>query len=353
MQSRRSTKIGNRAVQEHLNAIRIHNWEMGGTIFGIVGLKGCGKTHLMLRLAHQILYRNPNNNKIEPETVIWRGRELDYWNWMFEPDFEWEGEEFKREVHIHYWAHDVPHFSLETGEPQFFPHTRVHKYANVHDLYKNLQQGQINVIYEPTTYQMSEGMSKLIGSRIGKPYEEIGESIIDSPLWWVELMFFLYSFKRAGFITIILDEVDEIFPADIAGLRWHIHALFADTAKDFRKTNISLIYSIHDLTDLDYRIRSKTQYWGWMKNARILKSNSLVDPLSPVYLQRGDIIIECGSYGKTNLGKFKERLRVRVHFPTGVGDKTLWERPAVPLGDLEPVSYQYGQGVDNIEDYPG
>src|SRR5690606_13387161 len=82
--SRRSTKIGNRGVQEHLNAIRIHNWEMGGTICGIVGLKGCGTTHLMLRLGHQTFYRNTKTNKIEPDTGIWSGRERGYVSWTVE-----------------------------------------------------------------------------------------------------------------------------------------------------------------------------------------------------------------------------------------------------------------------------
>src|SRR5690606_40531930 len=48
----------------------------------------------------------------------------------------------------------------------------------------------------------------------------------------VEFMFFLLHFKKAGFITCILDEIDEIFPAACQGIRWHMQALFADSAKD-------------------------------------------------------------------------------------------------------------------------
>src|SRR5690606_17631557 len=126
----------------------------------------------------------------------------------------------------------------------------------------------------------------------------------------VEFMFSLLHFKKAGFITCILDEIDEIFPAACQGIRWHMQALFADSAKDFRKANISLFFSIHDLTDLDYRIRSKIQYWGYMKGSTTV-TGSLIPRTAPLMLPVGEIMLDRGTYGNVNLGPLQARPRVR------------------------------------------
>lgn len=137
-------------------------------------------------------------------------------------------------------------------------------------------------------------------------------------------MFFLLHFKKAGFITCILDEIDEIFPAACQGIRWHIQALFADSAKDFRKANISLFFSIHDLTDLDYRIRSKIQYWGYMKGSTTVMG-SLIPRTAPLMLPVGEIMLDRGTYGNVNLGPLQARPRVRVSFPLETGNPEAWD----------------------------
>ena len=354
-----ASNISNKFVRKYLNEIRIHEWESGGVTAALVGMKGCGKTHLMLKLANQMVYIHPTKKIPLRETVIWRGRALDYWNWYMKEDFEWEAEEFKRKTFIHYYYLDIPEFTLETGEPLHFPAPCLIPYKSVSHLYDNLQQGEINVIYEPTHYKMSKGMEKLINDRTCSKIADMSQIAIDSPLFWAEFIFFLFTFKKAGFVSIFLDEIDEIFPADIAGVRWHIHALFADTAKDFRKSNISLIYSIHDLTDLDYRIRSKTQYWGYMQGARI-PTHSLIPRKQGIFMRKGDIIIEQNGYGKTNLGKLRERLRVKVLFPTGTGDKHLWQvmvgedenyYPETYMEPVEEYETQIEEEIDSLDDF--
>ena len=57
------SNINVKAAEEHLNALRIHDVESGGKMFGIVGSKGCGKTHLLTRLAHQIVFLHPTRNR--------------------------------------------------------------------------------------------------------------------------------------------------------------------------------------------------------------------------------------------------------------------------------------------------
>ncbi len=316
------SNINVKAAEEHLNALRIHDVESGGKMFGIVGSKGCGKTHLLTRLAHQIVFLHPTREEPVKETVIWRGRSIDYWNFMFYDNFEWESEDFRRRVIIHHWEEDSPKFETEHRTPIDVPDVRT--YGGVNTLYANLVPGEINVVYEPTRYIMSPGMSDIIMRRSLISDKAMQELELDPCLWWAEFMFFLLHFKKAGFITCILDEIDEIFPAACQGIRWHIQALFADSAKDFRKANISLFFSIHDLTDLDYRIRSKIQYWGYMKGSTTVMG-SLIPRTAPLMLPVGEIMLDRGTYGNVNLGPLQARPRVRVSFPLETGNPEAWD----------------------------
>ena len=337
------SSINVKAAEEHLNALRIHEVESGGTMFGIVGSKGCGKTHLLTRLAHQIVFIHPRHKKPMKETVVWRGRSIDYWNFMFDHDFEWESAEFKRDVLVHYWIGDEDSITFKTELGDELPVFDTRVYSGVNDLYANLLQGAINVVYEPSRYVMSPGMEDMITRRSLVSAKTLQEIEMDPCLWWCEFLFYLLHFKKAGFITVILDEIDEIFPGTSQGLRWHMQALFSDSAKDFRKANISLFFSIHDLADLDYRIRSKIQYWGYMKGA-VVQQGSLIPSYIPLLLPVGEIILDRGTYGNTNLGPLQARPRVRVSFARDIGDSNLW----CNLESLELASEARGANLDEM-----
>ena len=323
----------NRAIAERiLNEIRIHDINPGGKMVGILGSKGSGKSHFLTRLAHQMVFIHPTKQAPQRETVIWRGRGLDYWSWMYSPDFEWEGPGFKRKVYVHYHADDTPTFTNELGAPIQFPPDAIRTYRTVVDLHANLVLGEINVVYEPARYQMSRAMHDLLLSRSCSKPSALDNLEFDPALWWVEFLFYLLNFKKAGFVSIFIDEADEVFPANPAGIRWHLQGLFCDTAKDFRKANISFVFSMHDNTDLDYRLRSKTQYYGYMRGSRP-KNGSMVSKTTLIMLPIGDIILERDGYGTTNLGKLTERPRVRTLFLTGSGNKSAWEELASDICD--------------------
>lgn len=326
------SKINREVAERLLNEIRIHNTNAGGTMAGIIGSKGSGKTHFLVRLAHQVLYFHPIKGAPQRETVIWRGRTLDYWSWMYEPDFEWEAPEFQRKVYVHYHVDDSPTFIDELGEPIRLPPDAIRTYRTVVDLRENLVPGEINVVYEPTKYEMSRAMHNLLIARSCSRKGTLDGIEFDSPLWWVEFLFYLLNFKMAGFVTTFIDEADEVFPASPSGIRWHLQGLFCDAAKDFRKANISFVFSIHDYTDLDYRLRSKTQYYGYMRGARP-KAGSMISRTAAILLPVGEIILERDGYGSTNLGKLTERPRVRTLFLTGTGDPAGWGEPA---SDTDP-----------------
>lgn len=326
------SRINREIAERLLNEIRIHNANAGGTMTGIIGSKGSGKTHLITRLSHQVVYIHPIKGVPQRETVIWRGRTLDYWSWMYEPDFEWEAPEFKRKVYIHYHVDDTPTFINELGEPIRFPPDALRTYRSVVDLRENLVLGEINVVYEPTKYAMSRAMHDLLVARSCSRKGILDDIEFDSPLWWVECLFYLLNFKMAGFVTVFIDEADEVFPANPSGIRWHLQGLFCDAAKDFRKANISFVFSIHDTTDLDYRLRSKTQYYGYMRGARP-KTGSMISKTTTILLPVGDIIFERDGYGTTNLGKLTERPRVRTLFLTGSGNESAWAELASDISD--------------------
>lgn len=319
----------NRIIAERLlNEIRIHDINLGGKMVAILGSKGSGKSHFLTRLAHQMVFLHPAKQILQRETVIWRGRSLDYWSWMYEPDFEWEGPEFRRKVYVHYSINDTPQFINEIGDPIQFPPDALRPYRTVVDLHTNLALGEINVVYEPTKYQMSRAMHDLLLARSCSKHHALDDLEFDPALWWVEFLFYLLQFKKAGFLSVFIDEADEVFPANPAGIRWHMQGLFCDAAKDFRKANISFIFSMHDTTDLDYRLRSKTQYYGYMRGARP-NNGSMIPRTTLILLPIGDIILERDGYGTTNLGKLTERPRVRTLFITGSGNKSAWEELAI------------------------
>jgi len=323
----------NREIAERLlNEIRIHEADAGGKTVCILGSKGSGKTHLMSRLASQMTYIHPEKQIPVRETVIWRGRGLDYWSWMYYPDFEWDAPEFRRKVYVHYHVDDDPVFIDELGQPIRFPPGAIRTYRSVVDLHQNLVRGEINVVYEPTKYVMSRGLSEVLVARSCSKLGSLNGIVFDPALWWVDFLFYFLEFKKAGFVTVFLDEADEVFPATPSGIRWHLHGVFCDTVKDFRKANISFILSCHDKADLEYRLQSKIQYYGYMRGARP-KAGSLLTKTATIMLPIGNIILERDGYGETNLGKLQERPRVRTLFLTGTGDRSAWEEPAEMFDD--------------------
>ena len=64
------------------NEILYHTPNSGGVTVGIYGSKGSGKTTFLLTLAQTISCQDRLTGKDEKETIIWRGRSNDYWNWL-------------------------------------------------------------------------------------------------------------------------------------------------------------------------------------------------------------------------------------------------------------------------------
>lgn len=311
-------------AQKFLQEIRVHDIESGGRFVSISGMKGCGKTNLMLLWAHQMCFIHPATKEVNRETVIWRARpSLDYWNYYLAEDFEWENESLKRVVRVHYRSEDKLTFMLETGELFVPPRETLCPYTSVVDLYEHILPGAINIVYEPGEYLPSRAFRDIITAR-GFYKDDVWDSrTIDPTIFWIEFLAFLMQVKKAGFYTIIMDEADEVFPQHPRDLRYACQMYFKDLTRDLRKHNITYLLSFHTWSDLDWEITSKIMYKVWMKGARppessiLMKSSrawtgSRFNPTQLHYLQLGHAIIESGGWGDTTSRKLKERSRVKT-----------------------------------------
>ena len=311
-------------AQKYLQEIRVHDIESGGRFVSISGMKGCGKTNLMLLWSHQMCFIHPATKEVTKETVLWRARpSLDYWNYYLDPSFEWENDSLKREVRVHYRTEDKLSFMLETGELYIPPKNILSPYSSVVDLFENILPGAINVIYEPGEYSPSKAFRDIITAR-GFYGDNVWDNrTIDPTIFWIEFFAFLMQAKKAGFYTIVMDEADEVFPQHPRDLRYACQLYFKDLTRDLRKHNITYLLSFHTWGDLDWEITSKIMYKVWMRGARppdgsiLMRSNrawtgARFNPVQLHYLALGHAIIENGGWGDTTTRKLKERPRVKT-----------------------------------------
>ena len=278
------------------NEITFHTYKFGGTTVEIYGSKGSTKTTLMLKIASKLRCESPNG--VVPEPAIWRGRNVDQWSWY--PKLS----DVKVFVHK---ADDVAFYD-ETGEEV---EVKVTRYRNAEDLLQKL--GKFNVVYEPRNYSLSEDLLDLLAKRSTLPKRLMKDIEVDSSIWWFEFIAYLLERPDNNFLSIFIDEADEVFPENPSGLRWHLQLWLKDNVKDLRKRNVSLYFSAHSHTDIDSRIRTKMQYRILMKGARV-PQGSLIDKKDPLFLKPGQAYIERDGYGKFSFDPLPERPKIVTRF---------------------------------------
>ena len=282
------------------NEITFHTYKFGGTTVEIYGSKGSTKTTLMLKIAHRVHCESPAFNKIGQvkEPAIWRGRNVDQWNWY--PNLS----------HIKIFVHkadDIAFYDESGNELDL----RVTRYRNTEDLIEKL--GKFNVVYEPRTYQLSEDLIELLARRSTIPKKLMKDIEVDPSIWWFEFINYLLERPDNHFMSLFIDEADEVFPENPSGLRWHLQLWLKDNVKDLRKRNVSLYFSAHSHTDIDSRIRTKMQYRILMKGARV-PQGSLIDKKDPLFLKPGQAYIERDGYGKFSFDPLQERPKIVTRF---------------------------------------
>jgi len=159
-----SYKIGARLMEE----ITHHRPNSGGVSVVIAGSKGSGKTTLLLTLADSITCEDPLTHKTEKETIIWRGRNMDSWNWL--P---------KERICVFIHARDIRSVKFMDDIRRNIPKSElpeVERYTSFNHLLSRLRLGKINVVYEPSTYFISQNIKGRIRER-GMVNEDLFKNI--------------------------------------------------------------------------------------------------------------------------------------------------------------------------------
>lgn len=311
--------------------LTIHNNDFGGVTAVVYGSKGSGKTTLFLTLAQTMQCYNMVNGNLEFETSVWRGGDEDYWTWL---PYE------RTRVFIHRDNIDTVSFKCDENLLEYdrsqLPQIIVYK--NNKDLYSKLLRGCINVVYEPTTYMLTDRLKKMIQKRGVAGDELFKKKEVDSIIWWFEFIDWLRINKSLEHISVFIDEADQLLPVSPSGARWHLNLWFKDIMRALRKRNISLFLACHGYTDIDGRIRPKVMYRIYMKGA-CAPSESLIWKTAPITLPQGKYYIERDAWGWARFNKIDEQPRVLVTLKQDEDDDEIRESDQSELTEDTNISF--------------
>lgn len=269
----------------------------GGLSTIVYGSRGSGKTALLLRMAQKISYIDAETNEKKRETVIWRGSVVDHWVSL--------PSEYTT-LFIH--NDDINTIKFKCGNGEDIPREQmppIVTYTSCEDLYLKLKPHEYNIVYEPTTYQLTNSIKNIVRA-YKSSREDIFEDVDVPPVvFWFEMLEWLIHNKKPEPITIVFDDVDEVFPVSPAGMRWYLNLWTKEHFMNFRKGNISFLMSTHGFQDIDGRVLVKIQYKIYTKGSTT-PMISLIDRLAPILLDRGVYYIEKDAVGLYSIAK-KER----------------------------------------------
>lgn len=274
----------------------------GGKTGQIYGEMGSGKTTLLQQIAEQVRHYDLESKNIKNEMVIYRGLQYDNWNCLL-PDYAsaWWGHPKSFSLHVH--QDDDLFFFTQKHSVKTPLGVEPIPYSDNADLFSHLIDG-INVVYEPQQYTLSPVLVKRLKAKklqkvsVSDDYdEEEGYVATPPPVWWFEFLEYFLEYKGDQFCTVILDEADEVFPANSSGDLWHLIDWFKNEVRHMRKNNASLIVAGHDYNLLDYRITGRMQYSVWLPGS-IPNKKSSVWKTSVRHLNLGEGIIERSDFGR-------------------------------------------------------
>ena len=225
-----------RKGEELLSKLLTQDPQYGGRLALITAPQGAGKTTLMLRFAESLMKR---------EYVIWRGRDLAQFyrlpNWQ-------------RRVKIFAHKHDnVTFYKLKHGSEDA-EELKLHivKFETPDDILHQMEKEKMNVVFEPSFYQITEELALEVLRRSGLRIAKKQLKEMKSAYFWFEFLYRLLERPDRRWISVLIDEIDDTFPETPTGLQWKLQAWVKDIAKDLRKAFITLIGSTHTNTCLLY-----------------------------------------------------------------------------------------------------
>ncbi|MDD2246333.1 MAG: hypothetical protein PHC39_04545 [Proteiniphilum sp.] len=299
----------------------------GGMRVACVGPMRQGKTTLGVTTLPMIHYiptmekekflKNPNRDlsDMHKETIVYRGRKLDYWNAYTKQNFDKCFPNMsKRELRVFIWYEDDILFYEEMQEENIMKQISgldVYKYKSQEDLYNNLIEGGINVVYVPNDYKLSILLkNKLNEMRMLKPEDkdwytqDMDISVINETFWY-DLFYYMQEIensrdeenpdekRRLKSISFFFDEAHQIFPANEPKPFWYLIDDFAENALiDTGRMNMTLYANIHALNLMYWKVLQRFDTFIWLGGSKPDKSYSMVSDKVTRALKKGMFIIE-------------------------------------------------------------
>lgn len=271
----RHISTGNQLLKDLLRLNPIY----GGRQVIITGKMGTGKSSLLVKFALNDLEKGAY--------IIWRGRTTDSFHYF--PNWT------ELVKILHHENDDVHVYVTPFGSKKATEVTdqlEMDTYKRAGDILQKAEKDRINVVIEPTFYEISKDFVTYLyaKARIRLTETERKGSQFGTLLWF-EFHQQLLERTDSEWWTVFYDEIDDVFPANPSGVLWHLIAWAQLNLKDFRKSLVSMFGTAHNYSDIDYRIYKKIPTKIYLAGAQVPK-DSLLYKQAVQSVERGQAKIE-------------------------------------------------------------
>lgn len=231
-----------------------------------------------------------------PETVVYFGREFDYWH-AYLNNRSWPGLKPKPvKLHIPISEKNricfVVPFDNEQGNLELrkmLIDDIVSYYKNPQDIIGKLEEGGINIIYPPRSYKLPDSIKAMMN--LSKLTEK--EKAYSEPGWiFFEIIILLMRLGYKKHYSVFADEIHDLLPMAPAGIQWKLVDLFTRSSVELRRCQISLWGTTHDMRLIDAKYTTRNDWYIWAGGANPLKKYSTVVPQAIRQCGKGRCIIE-------------------------------------------------------------
>ena len=229
----------------------------GGNDFLVMGPKGKGKTLLLQHMARDAFKKG--------ETVIWAAKDVDTWS-----VFSTSAQSLPVNLIVQGTGVEVEHVPMRKDAPPL-QRTLVTACDSPMDAFDECTPDAINVI-------VTAGLS---------PMQQSG--------WWTLFYHTMKQRQSMEWISVFLDEADQLFPAAPHDEWWHITKQFVSIFGTTRKKNISTRMSVHDYASLFSEIYMKISFFGYVGGARAIPKKTAVKQYALNRLEIGYPMLASGA----------------------------------------------------------
>ncbi len=258
-----------------------------------------------------------DRNQMVKETIIYRGRKLDYWNCMTKKHFRScfpKAED--RDLRVFIYKDDDITFYEESQDDDTMKKLGgldIYKYSDQKDLYNNLIEGGVNVVYVPNDYKLSLLLKNTLNEmRMLTPEDpewldpSDTVSVINETFWY-DLFYYMQEIensrdketdggngiRRLKSVVFFFDEAHQIFPANEPKPFWYLIDDFAENALiDSGRMNMTIYVNIHALNLMYWKILQRFDTFIWLGGSKPDKNYSMVNDKLTRRMPKGTFIIE-------------------------------------------------------------